>query len=164
MFSLILLFLLSSVIAKKLHMTAETAERWIVNLIRNARLGKPLDSSAARLDCSRFCAAEAKIDSERNRVEIASPSPNVYQQVLDKARNLVVRSGVLVQNVDRPATGTLGSTNAAPRGDFGNFRRGGPRGNNTLDFNTTAARGNVDFAPSGGQRMGDFGAKRLGNR
>lgn len=127
-------------IAKKLHMTAETAERWIVNLIRNARL-------------------EAKIDSERNRVEIASPSPNVYQQVLDKARNLVVRTSVLVQNVDRPV-GTSTTTAAVPRGEFGNFRRGGNRG---VEFGGNNTRGGVDFA-TGGSRTIEFGGKRAGNR
>jgi len=56
-------------IAMKLNMSSETAERWIVNLIRHAKL-------------------EAKIDSERNRVEISSQTPNVYQQIVEKNQEL----------------------------------------------------------------------------
>lgn len=36
-------------LADKLNMTPEEAERWIVNLIRNARLDAKLDSKLVRL-------------------------------------------------------------------------------------------------------------------
>lgn len=38
-----------SMLADKLNMTPEEAERWIVNLIRNARLDAKLDSKLVRL-------------------------------------------------------------------------------------------------------------------
>lgn len=41
---------LLSMLADKLNMTPEEAERWIVNLIRNARLDAKIDSKLVRLD------------------------------------------------------------------------------------------------------------------
>ncbi|PHJ14769.1 pci domain-containing protein, partial [Cystoisospora suis] len=70
-------------IAKKVNMSPEAAERWIVNLIRHARL-------------------EARIDSEKNRVQMSAAPPNLYQQVIDKTRNLCIRSSMILQNISRP--------------------------------------------------------------
>lgn len=39
-------------LADKLNMTPEEAERWIVNLIRNARLDAKIDSKLVRLLCA----------------------------------------------------------------------------------------------------------------
>jgi len=69
-------------ISKKLNMSSDIAERWIVNLIRHAKL-------------------EAKIDSERNRVEISNQIPNVYQQIVEKTRNLLSRGTLLAQNIEK---------------------------------------------------------------
>lgn len=64
---------------------------------------------------------EAKIDSERNRVEIATQAQSVHQQVVDKTKNLMVRTNVLIQNLDRPVgnQAVIGQ-----RSDFTAFRRG----------------------------------------
>ena len=40
--------LINSMLAEKLNMTPEEAERWIVNLIRNARLDAKIDSKLVR--------------------------------------------------------------------------------------------------------------------
>lgn len=40
---------ISSMLAEKLNMTPEEAERWIVNLIRNARLDAKIDSKLVRV-------------------------------------------------------------------------------------------------------------------
>ena len=56
--------------------TAEEAERWIVNLIRNADL-------------------DAKIDSEANHVVMGKQNPSVYQSVIETTENLAFRSYVL---------------------------------------------------------------------
>lgn len=48
LFDLLCLFS-CSMLADKLNMTPEEAERWIVNLIRNARLDAKLDSKLVRL-------------------------------------------------------------------------------------------------------------------
>ncbi|GIX60728.1 PCI domain-containing protein [Babesia caballi] len=67
-------------IAQKVNMSALEAERWIVNLIRHSHL-------------------EAKIDSEKNCVEISTVPPNLYQQVIDKTQNLAMRSNMILQNL-----------------------------------------------------------------
>lgn len=71
-----------SMLATKLNMDKESAERWIVNLIRNARL-------------------DAKIDSVKNHVIMGSANPSVYQQVIEKTKGLSFRSYVLASNLDR---------------------------------------------------------------
>ena len=59
-------------LAEKLNMNTSDAERWIVNLIRNARL-------------------DAKIDCQRGHVIMSDQATNPHQQVLDKTKNLQVR-------------------------------------------------------------------------
>jgi len=64
-------------LAEKLNMeNAEDAERWIVNLIRNASL-------------------DAKIDSKANHVVMGANHPSVYQNVIEATENLSFRSYVL---------------------------------------------------------------------
>jgi len=67
-------------LAEKLNMDQEAAERWIVNLIRNARL-------------------DAKIDSAANHVIMGTKHPSIYQQVIEKTKGLSFRSSVLATNL-----------------------------------------------------------------
>jgi len=67
-------------LAEKLDMKQDAAERWIVNLIRNARL-------------------DAKIDSAANHVIMGSQHPSIYQQVIEKTKGLSFRSHVLANNL-----------------------------------------------------------------
>jgi len=67
-------------LAEKLNMDQEAAERWIVNLIRNARL-------------------DAKIDSKNNTVIMGSQYPSVYQKVIEKTKGLSFRSYVLANSL-----------------------------------------------------------------
>lgn len=69
------------VLGDKLAMDQEAAEHWIVDLIRNALL-------------------DAKIDSERGCVVMSSDNRNVYEQVMEKTRDLNVRSAGLAQNLE----------------------------------------------------------------
>jgi translation initiation factor 3 subunit E len=69
-------------LADKLNMAPESAEKWIVNLIRNARL-------------------DAKIDSKANHVIMGMQTPSIYQQVIEKTKGLSFRSYVLASNLDR---------------------------------------------------------------
>lgn len=69
-----------SALGAKLAMDQESAERWIVDLIRNALL-------------------DAKIDSELQCVVMGSDSQSVYEQVMDRTRDLNVRSVNLAQNL-----------------------------------------------------------------
>merc|ERR1711957_727240 len=69
-------------IASKLNMEAVGAELWIVKLIQNAKL-------------------DARIDSEKSRVVMTKAPPNVYQQVIEKTKNLAFRSTMLVSNMEK---------------------------------------------------------------
>ncbi|KAJ7534811.1 hypothetical protein O6H91_12G004600 [Diphasiastrum complanatum] len=68
------------ILSQKLNMTYGEAERWIVNLIRNARL-------------------DAKIDSQMGTVVMGTQHSNVYEQIIEKTKQLAVRSYVLANNV-----------------------------------------------------------------
>ena len=58
-----------SMLAEKLNMTKNEAERWIVNLIRNAKL-------------------DAKIDSKQGTVVMGVETNSPYQQLIEKTRAL----------------------------------------------------------------------------
>ena len=67
-------------LAGKLGMDNEATEKWIVNLIRNARLN-------------------AKIDSKAGTVVIQTQSLSAYEQLLEKARGLSLRTFTLANTV-----------------------------------------------------------------
>jgi translation initiation factor 3 subunit E len=67
-------------LSEKLNMNYDDAERWIVNLIRTARL-------------------DAKIDTKMGTVVMGTQHPNVYEQIIDKTKQLAVRSYTLASNV-----------------------------------------------------------------
>lgn len=70
-------------IASKLNMGPEEAELWIVKLIQSAKL-------------------DARIDSEKSRVVMSKAPPSVYQQVIEKTKNLSFRSTMLLSNLTAP--------------------------------------------------------------
>jgi len=67
-------------LGEKLAMDQVHAERWIVDLIRNALL-------------------DAKIDSEEKCVVMGGEPQSVYEQVMEKTRDLNLRSGTLTSNL-----------------------------------------------------------------
>jgi translation initiation factor 3 subunit E len=67
-------------LSQKLNMNYDDAERWIVNLIRNARL-------------------DAKIDSKMGTVVMGTQHPNIYEQIIEKTKVLGQRSYALTTNV-----------------------------------------------------------------
>lgn len=69
-------------LAEKLNMGAEEAERWIVNLIRNASL-------------------DAKIDSQQGTVVMGSQALSPYQLIMERTKNLFNRTQTLAQNSER---------------------------------------------------------------
>ncbi|KAF3840141.1 hypothetical protein F7725_018858 [Dissostichus mawsoni] len=71
-----------NMLADKLNMTPEDAERWIVNLIRNARL-------------------DAKIDSKLGHVVMGNNAISPYQQVIEKTKSLSFRSQMLAVNIEK---------------------------------------------------------------
>ena len=68
-------------LGKKLAMNQEEAERWIVDLIRNADL-------------------DAKIDSEEGCVVMGGSVQSIYEIVMERTRDLNVRSATLTQNLN----------------------------------------------------------------
>jgi len=69
-------------VAEFLGVDKEKAEVWIVNLIRNANF-------------------EAKIDPQNGVINLVSQKPTVYEQVLNKTRDLLPRTNILINNISR---------------------------------------------------------------
>merc|ERR1719351_167962 len=69
-------------LAEKLNMTPEEAERWIVNLIRNAKL-------------------DAKIDSKLGHVVMGTQTTSPYQLLIEKTKALSFRSQMLSINLEK---------------------------------------------------------------
>merc|ERR1712037_51728 len=69
-----------AVLGEKLAMDQEAAERWIVDLIRNALL-------------------DAKIDSEEKCVVMGTDSQSIYGQIIERTKDLNIRSTTLAQNL-----------------------------------------------------------------
>lgn len=42
-----------------------------------------------------------KLTAKKNCIEISTPPPNLYQQVIDKTQNLIMRSNFIVQVLNR---------------------------------------------------------------
>lgn len=69
-----------AVLAEKLNLNYEEAQRWIVNLIRNSKL-------------------DAKIDAKSGTVIMEPTQPNVYEQLIDHAKGLSGRTYKLVSQL-----------------------------------------------------------------
>jgi len=65
-------------LSARLNLTPDEGEKWIVNLIRDTRM-----------------AADAKIDLEKNVIEIHRPALPIYQSVIEKTRGLSIRTQAL---------------------------------------------------------------------
>lgn len=71
-----------NMLAEKLNMTPDEAEKWIVNLIRNARL-------------------DAKIDSKQGHVVMGTQAASVQQQVIEKTKGVVLKTQTLMINMGK---------------------------------------------------------------
>ncbi|KIY51730.1 eukaryotic translation initiation factor 3, subunit 6 [Fistulina hepatica ATCC 64428] len=65
-------------LSERLNLSPDEGEKWIVNLIRETRMG-----------------ADAKIDLEKNQITISRPAQPVYQTVIEKTRGLGLRMQAL---------------------------------------------------------------------
>merc|ERR1712106_300597 len=74
-----------NMLAEKLNMSPTDAERWIVNLIRQAKL-------------------DAKIDSQAGHVVMGTQAVSPYQQLIEKTKTLSFRTQMLSINVEKKAT------------------------------------------------------------
>ncbi|KAI9225600.1 MAG: eIF3 subunit 6 N terminal domain-containing protein [Piptocephalis tieghemiana] len=66
----------------RLNMQGVEGEKWVVNLIRDTRV-------------------DAKIDFADNTVNLGSSYPTVYQQIIERTKNLAFRSQVLATKIDK---------------------------------------------------------------
>merc|ERR1712112_391458 len=71
-----------SMLAEKLNMKPTDAERWIVNLIRQAKL-------------------DAKIDSQQGHVVMGTQTTSPYEQLIERTKALSFRSQMLQLNVEK---------------------------------------------------------------
>ncbi|KAG9509566.1 Eukaryotic translation initiation factor 3 subunit E, partial [Fragariocoptes setiger] len=71
-----------SKLSEKLNMNEHDAERWIVNLIRNARL-------------------DAKIDSKNGHVVMGTQAISPYHQLIEKTKAMSIRTQVLTLNLGK---------------------------------------------------------------
>ena len=72
-----------TMLSQKLGMDESLAERWIVNLIRNAKI-------------------DAKIDSAANQVIMGNPSIPIYQRIIDNTKDLCLRTHGSFQSLTSP--------------------------------------------------------------
>ncbi|PVF97805.1 eukaryotic translation initiation factor 3, subunit 6 [Serendipita vermifera] len=75
-------------LSTRLNLSQEEGEKWIVNLIRDMRMG-----------------ADAKIDLEKNIIHINRPPAPLYQTVIEKTRGLAFRTQALGAAMNRRAAG-----------------------------------------------------------
>lgn len=71
-----------SMLAEKLNMTPDEAEKWIVNLITQARL-------------------DARIDSKLGHVVMGAQAISPYQQLVEKSKAMSIRSNALISNLEK---------------------------------------------------------------
>lgn len=65
-------------LSERLNLSQEEGEKWIVNLIRDTRMG-----------------ADARIDLEKNVIEINRPALPAYQSIIEKTRGMAFRAQAL---------------------------------------------------------------------
>lgn len=75
-------FACGSMVAEKLSMTPDDAEKWIVNLIRGAHL-------------------DAKIDSRLGHVFMGTQAVSPYQQLIEKTKALSIRCRMLLSTIEK---------------------------------------------------------------
>ncbi|KAF4586497.1 translation initiation factor 3 subunit E [Pleurotus pulmonarius] len=82
-------------LSDRLNLSRDEGEKWIVNLIRETRMGQ-----------------DAKIDLEKNVIEINRPPQPIYQSVIEKTRGLSIRTQALGAALSRAS----GPTSQNPEG------------------------------------------------
>ena len=88
-------------LSKRLNMSKEDGEKWIVTLICDTK-------------------TDAKIDFKEGVVRMNQPRPIVYQSVIDKTRGITFRTSALAQAMDRRAHPPQGADGRRGKGQNGN--------------------------------------------
>ena len=124
-----------SSLAQKLTMERDEAEKWIVDLIRNAQL-------------------DAKIDSENNAVTLIQKTQNVYQQVIERTKPLAFRTHVLATSIDKKnAQPAAGQQQGGGQKKERKFDRGGPKRGPSASSSSSSSssQGHSGHGGQGGQ-------------
>ena len=86
-------------LSKRLNLSREEGEKWIVNLVRDTRVGG--STNASQQD------AKAKIDFKAGIVEMSNAlsqtTPPIYQSVIEQTRGFTFRTAAMGQAIDRKA-------------------------------------------------------------
>ncbi len=91
-------------LAEKLNMTNEEAEKWIVDLIRNARLDAKIDSKLVNIE---FISIWYKIKIVlifkwfKGHVVFGAQAISPYQQIIEKTKNLTMRANAISLSIDK---------------------------------------------------------------
>jgi hypothetical protein len=91
-----------STLSEKLAMSVDDTERWIVDLIRNADLDAKIDyhtTSSSASSSSSSSSDQNKQNSSGGCVVMGDNPQSIYEQVMDRTRDLNVRSSSLVHNL-----------------------------------------------------------------
>lgn len=88
-------------LSKRLNMSKEDGEKWIVTLICDTK-------------------TDAKIDFKEGVVRMNQPRPIVYQSVIDKTRGITFRTSALAQAMDRRAHPPQAGADARRKGQHAN--------------------------------------------
>lgn len=100
-------------------MTREEGERWVVDLVRDARLD-------AKIDFKQVCSASLarRADAQQNTVQMNHTETPVYQSVIERSKGLLFRAQAMSSAMEiRAAGGTVDRDQK--RGDGSGRGRGG---------------------------------------
>ncbi|KIK63228.1 hypothetical protein GYMLUDRAFT_41553 [Collybiopsis luxurians FD-317 M1] len=84
-------------LSDRLNLPRDEGEKWIVNLIRETRMGQ-----------------DAKIDLEKNLIQISRPPQPIYQSVIEKTRGLAIRTQALGAAITRTNAAAVPPASAPP--------------------------------------------------
>ena len=88
-------------LATKLNMTPDEAEKWIVNLIRNVRLDARIDAKqvphlmTSNTNCCTY------IVSTKGHVVMNTQPQSIYQRVIDKTKSVAFQTQFIAQSIEK---------------------------------------------------------------
>ena len=85
-------------LATKLELSEDEAEKWMVSMVKTTS-GSGISNTVDN-DKSNQVSVDARIDSSAKQVILAPPSVNIFQQVVDKTKDLTLRSSMLFTNMN----------------------------------------------------------------
>lgn len=96
-------------LSRRLNMNNDEGERWIVNLIRNARLDAKIDTSTNTviMGYNAFSSLTSAKDyqlSQQQQLERSMRDGGMYQVIIDKTKGLLNKSQELMNNLDKKDT------------------------------------------------------------